>query len=515
MIIIYHNGSKVLEVSAAYSSCFDYMSGLTIAGFLLKMAKEYPEELLLWCNIHRKEQLNVSKIEQLFHHKKLLLSYHPFETLFLDKRIGYVEESPFIQMNRGVTYPSWQMSSEVGGIHAGLILAFNNKIPFDKDFDYFLCSLAKLGMQKGLLCYSEPQLLKQKKDSAPTKPSSYTLFRFVKQHYRTRWIFLLLFNLMLYERKFPFLPFLFSFFYKNRTKTTINLDVIKVQSSKKVVDQATVDVIIPTIGRKNYLYDVLKDLKEQTHIPTNVVIVEQNPDERSESELDYLSNQEWPFKIKHTFTHQAGACNARNVALKQIISEWVFFADDDIRIRTDFIEKTFEEIATFGVKAVSVQCFQNGNSQKEGVVFQWVTFGSGCSFVFADDIAQFTFNKGYEFGFGEDGDFGMQLRNQGADVLYLPDPGILHLKAPVGGFRTKPRLQWQNDSIQPKPSPTIMLFQISHQTQEQILGYKTILFFKYYGLQTIKNPIRYYIHFQKQWKQSVFWANELKQQNEV
>ncbi len=214
-------------------------------------------------------------------------------------------------MNRGVTYPSWQMSSEVGGIHAGLILAFNNKIPFDKDFDYFLCSLAKLGMQKGLLCYSEPQLLKQKKDSAPTKPSSYTLFCFVKQHYRTRWIFLLLFNLMLYERKFPFLPFLFSFFYKNRTKTTINLDVIKVQSSKKVVDQATVDVIIPTIGRKNYLYDVLKDLKEQTHIPTNVIIVEQNPDERSESELDYLSNQEWPFKIKHTFTNQAGACNAR------------------------------------------------------------------------------------------------------------------------------------------------------------------------------------------------------------
>jgi hypothetical protein len=51
----------------------------------------------------------------------------------------------------------------------------------------------------------------------------------------------------------------------------------------------------------------------------------------------------------------------------------------------------------------------------------------------------------------EDSDFGMQLRNQGIDVLYLPEPKI-HLKAPVGGFRTKPKLAWENDEIQPKPS---------------------------------------------------------------
>jgi hypothetical protein len=57
-----------------------------------------------------------------------------------------------------------------------------------------------------------------------------------------------------------------------------------------------------------------------------------------------------------------------------------------------------------------------------------------------------------------DNDFGMQLRNQGVDVLYLPEPKILHLKAPVGGFRTKPKLAWENDEIQPKPSPTVMLF---------------------------------------------------------
>jgi GT2 family glycosyltransferase len=116
---------------------------------------------------------------------------------------------------------------------------------------------------------------------------------------------------------------------------------------------------------------------------------------------------------------------------------------------------------------------------------------------------------GFEFGFGEDADFGMQLRNLGVDVLYIPNPEILHLKAPIGGFRTKPVLAWHSDAIQPKPSPTVMLFKILHITKEQICGYKTLLFFKYYKHQTIKNPILYFQNYKKQWKKSVFWANEL------
>jgi hypothetical protein len=68
----------------------------------------------------------------------------------------------------------------------------------------------------------------------------------------------------------------------------------------------------------------------------------------------------------------------------------------------------------------------------------------------------------------------------------LPEPKIIHLKAPVGGFRTKSKLAWENDEIQPKPSPTVMLFQITHKTKQQNLSYKTILFFKYYKHQSIK-----------------------------
>ncbi|HSD09229.1 glycosyltransferase family A protein [Flavobacterium sp.] len=510
MIVVYHNKNKVVEFANTDSFITDKYRNLSIAESLMLLAKKDPENILVWCHLSLKEQLNISEIEQLFHHKKILLSYNP-NTLFFDERIGYVEESPFIKVNKSVTFPTWQMSSAVGCIPAKVLLALNKTIPLDRDFDYFLCSLAKLSMPKGLLCYSEPQLLKPKLESEylPIKTSPYTLFRFVKQHYRMRWIFLLLFNLLIYEQKFPFLPFIFSFFYKNRSKLNISLDGVKVQSSAKIVHKATVDVIIPTIGRKNYLYDILKDLKAQTHLPKNVIIVEQNPDVESKSELDYLTTEEWPFEIKHSFTHQAGACNARNLALNQIECEWVFLADDDIRIEEDCIQKSLHQINKFGVKAITLKCLQKGQKQKETPVFQWGTFGSGCSLIFADSLKDCVFKVGYEFGFGEDGDFGMQLRNQGCDVLFLPKPEILHLKAPIGGFRTKPVLQWHNDTIQPKPSPTVMLYKVLHNTIPQVNSYKTTLFFKYYRLQKIKNPLGYYNNFQKQWDRSVFWANEL------
>jgi GT2 family glycosyltransferase len=53
-----------------------------------------------------------------------------------------------------------------------------------------------------------------------------------------------------------------------------------VKSSLAVVGNKSIDVIIPTIGRKQYLYAVLQDCA-QTHLPVNVIIVEQNPQEDS------------------------------------------------------------------------------------------------------------------------------------------------------------------------------------------------------------------------------------------
>lgn len=514
MIVIYHQNNKVISVWNKLEEHSIEWTNFSITESMFGIAKMFPSSLVVWCHISQKDNLNFEGISEVFHHKKIMASYDPIAN-YLGDYIGYVEESPFVKINKVISYPTWQMSSCVGGIYSCVLNTFQDKIKLDTDFDYFLNSFSKQAMPNGLLCYSDPKLLLSETDYIAPSGNMQVLFKFVKQHYKSVWILLLLLDLFLYERKVPVTAFLKCLFYKKRKISNVTLDKIEIQTSKEINEIQTIDVIIPTLGRKQYLYDFLIDLNNQTHLPENVIIVEQNQDVDSESELNYLYLKQWNFKIEHTFTHQSGACNARNIALSQVKSEWIFLADDDIRIENDFLEKALSAITRTGSFAFTFNCLRAGEKVIFKKIKQWGTFGSGCSILKSEILKDTVFDTRYEFGFGEDADFGMQLRNKGYDVLYFPEPEILHLKAPIGGFRAKPKFPWQKDSIQPKPSPTVMLFKLLHTSPKQLLGYKTILFFKFYKRQTIKNPFVYYKQFKKQWKVSIKWAYYLKEQNSI
>lgn len=510
MIIIYHHNNKVVEVLFNGESI--PFSKKNIAENVFDTAEKYPDQLIMWCQLDLKLNLNHAALPDIFHHDKIMASFNVSADYFLPKTIGYVDESPFLNVKKDVSYPTWQMSADIGGVHAKVVNALQNKVSLDTDFDYFLHSLAKGAMPNGLLCYSEPSLIKDHSQIIQKKKrTNFLVFRFVKQHYRTRWIFLLFLDLFLYERKFALFPLLASLFFKRRIFEKNLLDKIEVHSVKKVIDKKTIDVIIPTIGRKECLYDVLKDLSKQTHLPVSVIIIEQNPASGSTSELDYLQTENWPFTIKHTFTHQAGACNARNLALAQVESEWVFLNDDDNRFESDLIEKTFANIESFGCLAALTFYPVAGQKLVEKKICQAAIFGSGNSFIKSTALEKVSFNKSLEFGYGEDTEFGLQLRNAGFDIIYFPNLVINHLKAPMGGFRTKPVLIWQNAEVQPKPSPTIMFLKLNNLSIQQLNGYKTVLCIKFYKAQHLRNPVRYLLNFSKQWKSSIFWAQKLKE----
>ena len=269
-------------------------------------------------------------------------------------------------------------------------------------------------------------------------------------------------------------------------------------------------MVIPTIGRKAYLYEVLKDLAAQTILPQKVIVIEQNPDAGSKSELDYLNHEKWPFEIKHLFTHQTGVCNARNLGLTEVVSHYVFLADDDIRLASNCLKDIGNTINNLSAEAVTISCRLNGEKESITAIKQWHTFGSGCSILKANSIKSAEFNLAYEHGYGEDADFGMQLRNAGIDIIYMPRPTILHLKAPMGGFRTKFKQPWATDDIQPKPSPTVMLFRLLHQPNTQLKGYQLRLFF---NLLKQRKPVRiitFVKDFRKSWAYSLKWAAYLK-----
>lgn len=507
MIIIYHKNNKVVKVIRDEENLF--FSSHTIVGTINRLAELYSQDWLIWCDLDLKPYLNLSKFKSIFHHHKIMAS---FGQSYIPAEIGYVEESPFIKINKTVAYPTWLMSAEVGGVHASVLKAIGSKIKTDTSFDYFINSLAKLGMPAGLFCYSDPRLLTSAvpKIQKGESTNHYILFRFVSQHYKKRWLLLLFINLMLFEKRFPVIPFLYGCFFRSRKKLALNLEDISVQSALEPILDKTIDVIIPTIGRKQYLYDVLKDLAQQTHLPQKVIIVEQNPLPDSLSELDYLQKENWPFAIKHIFTHQTGACNARNLALNEVESEWVFLNDDDNRFDKNLIENFFKKATQYGTEVVTTVYLQPGEHQRYNTIHQSGIFGSGNSFVKTSCLKNIAFDRALEFGYGEDTDFGLQLRNQGFDVIYFSDLKIMHLKAPMGGFRIPVKKQWELDVIQPKPSPTILYMLQKHYSIPQLKSYKLVLFLKLLKHESLKDYVKFYKNYKQRWSRSEYWANQLR-----
>ncbi len=140
---------------------------------------------------------------------------------------------------------------------------------------------------------------------------------------------------------------------------------------------------------------------------------------------------------------------------------------------------------------------------------QWESFGSGCSIVHRDVYTKCSFDMALENGYGEDVDYGMQVRNMGKDVIYAPSIEILHLKAPVGGFRKLHKFPWSDQAPAPKPSPQIMYYRKKNYTLEQVRGYKVVQFFKTFGFFKTRNPLSHLARFKKAWQQSEKWASRL------
>ncbi|GGD02494.1 glycosyltransferase family 2 protein [Hyunsoonleella pacifica] len=511
MIILIHNHQEVVEVlDVKLQPVEGFTFDKNIIYTFFQIAECYPDTLLIWCHVSFKPFLNLSGLPNIFHHNRVFATYNPSEIEFLPDYIGYVEQSYFIKVNKKVRYSTWISSSLVGGVRTSVIPYFETLNIKKERFSCVLNAIAKQGMPNGLFCYSEPKLLNALPVSNITelRCSMYELFKFVKQYYKFSWMFFLLCCLVVFEKKLPLISFIKALIVKT-SHQNIDLSDISIKSSKVTVTKKSLDVVIPTIGREKYLYDVLKDFSKQTLLPKAIIIIEQNPDIDSTSKLRYLKAETWPFEIEHHFIHQTGVCNARNLALSKVKSEWVFLGDDDNRFQADMLESLMKGLEAVGSNVGTTVYIQPGETQQFFKTSQTSIFGAGNSIVKSELLNYVRFDDNYEFNYGEDTDFGMQLRNIGEEVVFFPNILITHLKAPIGGYRTKVKQLWESDTIPPKPSPPIMLLKKRYFTEIQLKGYKLLLFLKFYRQQDKKNPLMYYKAFKAQWERSLYWYNIL------
>lgn len=509
MIVVVHNTRIVTQIVTADGNHLGLFKK-SIGAALFDLAKQYPEEVLTWCDERAYTCFDAHMASALLHHDKMILSFNPNKNEYLSTRFGYVDHASILSIPKNVSFFTWQVSATVGVVKASLLNALNELVPNKNEpFDYLLQSLTKRAMPNGLFCYSEPKLLTRSIGFNQESSSDYILFRFVKQHKSLKWLVVLFFNILMYEKRLSILPLIYALFFATRKWNNKQLDRVEVCSKKQVLSTGEIDVIIPTIGRPEHVYHVLCDLRNQTHLPQKVIVVEQNPALNSNSQLNFLTQEIWPFIIDHTFTHQPGACNARNIALSKVTSEWVFMCDDDNRFEATLIEKVLANVKQYGVEVLSTAYPQVNERIDYMTIHQTTIFGSGNSFVKSSYLKQVQFDATYEFCYGEDFDFGMQLRKAGADVVYFPSPAITHLKAPMGGFRIKPVFKWSQDVVQPIPSPTILLNYLKYRTTEQVNAYKTILFFKSFVRNKWQNPLNFVKSKSLHWSASLRWANQL------
>ncbi len=508
MIVVFHDREKVTRVFDHTENKELSYNEKTIQKTLFRLSEELHPEFVCWCHSDLQNHLNYKHLKTIFHHKLIMASFSTSGEYAISNKIGYVEDSTFLKVKRDVTYPTWLMSSDIGGVSSQVLSKFkllaNKKIAFD----FFLNNLSRKAIKKGLFCYSEPKLLVGGYQKLET-PYQENIFTFVKSHYRFRWLFLLLTNYFVHERRLKIWSFLKGFMATKYSNDTIDFDDVEVHSVKETLSDTSYDVLIPTLGRAEVLKDVLLDLAEQTMIPNKVIIVEQNSQPNSKTELDYVYDLNWPFVIDHTFINQLGACNARNITLSKVESTWVFFADDDIRMSKNLIENAFSFMTQYGISALNMASLQKNEVLSQKIPIQWHAFSTNSSIVEASVASDIKFGMEHEFGYGEDTDYGMKIRNKGTDIIFYPNTDILHLKAPIGGFRAKMELAWEKGEIQPKPSPTVMAYRLKHTTKEQLLGYKLTLFIKFFKSEGVKNPFTYRRFINKRWYKSLHWANVL------
>ncbi|WP_194852188.1 glycosyltransferase family 2 protein [Nonlabens antarcticus] len=423
-------------------------------------------------------------------------------TTDLNSDFGYVEDSPFIKINPNVIYPTWKKSTSFFYMHAALINQLSDKFPETGNLLYWINSVAKILRPQGVLCYQIPT------HNTLEKLTTSEVYRFVAQHYKRRWTLVLLLSHIIYEHRLPLFAFVNAQFFKKRN-WCFTIQCLQKDSKQKAYIDNPYDVIIPTMGRPEYLKNVLKDFAKQTCRPEMIVIIEQNADPQSKSDLGFLQEQDWPFEIKHKFIHKTGVCNARNIAISHTSALWVMFFDDDARFDSNIFERIFETLKITSAKVLNTAYLQKDDREHQKTYKQWESFGSGCSMVHREVFSKCRFDSALEHGYGEDVDYGMQIRNAGYDIIYAPQIHIAHLKAPIGGFRTPHVFEWNKEKMPPKPAPQIMYFRQKHTTLQQMLGYKLSFGMKLYPALGSKNPWKHYVNFKKAWALSLKYAAKL------
>jgi len=203
-------------------------------------------------------------------------------------------------------------------------------------------------------------------------------------------------------------------------------------------------LVTGTLGRANIFHRLLDSLNAQTHQNFELIVVDQNDDNRVERVLEPF---EGVLDIQHVRMDRKGLSRARNKGLQYVTGDIIAFPDDDCWYPADLLETIDgflrQQPAVDGVTARSYtlkgrRTVQHGVSS--GRLTTWNVFGHGrgisyCIFLQArvvESVGYFDENVGVgagsQWGAGEETDYLIRSLKQGFSIIHRADLRVYHPK---------------------------------------------------------------------------------------
>lgn len=219
-----------------------------------------------------------------------------------------------------------------------------------------------------------------------------------------------------------------------------------------------ISVIIPTLGRYEYIPGALKSLLEQTIPADEVIVVDQNPLDVRQPEI---YNGYEKLNLRVIWQDERGQSLARNTGLAAAKGEFVFLFDDDSIAYPDLIERHLAPLLSgqYDVSTgVAVPPLSTSYVLPPNYQFPRLsqTFDTGNSLMRMDLIRRMGgLDRNFDFGPGTDADLGTRLYLAGCRILHNPEAVRVHYKAPIGGLRVHGAHKYNTDAGLFQPFPPI------------------------------------------------------------
>jgi glycosyltransferase involved in cell wall biosynthesis len=220
----------------------------------------------------------------------------------------------------------------------------------------------------------------------------------------------------------------------------------------------TISVLIPTFGRETEVINTIDGLLKQTHLPDEIIVVDQNGD-RYPALDRYL--QSIP-RVRQIKTQTPGVAINYNLALRNAQGDIVLYVDDDVVPEPGLIAAhllNYDREPQLGGVAGRVECLSGdpdpykiseigsyhpwsgsviGNFN--GLKRQHVKLAQGANMSFDRQalLAIGGFDQGFQGnGYFFESDGSLRVLASGRSIIFDPEAALIHLQAPSGGARVK------------------------------------------------------------------------------